>query len=351
MIRSSRREAGRTTARAAFTLLVTALAFWFLYRTLGDVGLARLWDRIVHAERWLLVAALAVTALRFLLLGVRWEILLRGETRVGLSHVLPVLMAGNFLSLVTPAVRVAGPILRAWYLSQETGKPRARFYGTIVADQASNFTVYGVAAILGGAMVSLPPRFRVSPAMGAALLAALVIGLWVASILLRQVHHGEPSRAVRLLERFAAGAAPGWRSRMLAWVDHLVRSLSGSVVGGGAWWPSLALSAAIFAAVAAVQMMAFHAIGAPLTFIQAVFAVAGAGFIQILAAAPGGVGVTEASLIAVLGAMGADPESAAVGALLARFANYAILLPWGGWAFVRLQRRYGMPARGEQMPA
>jgi len=341
----SHRDTGRTTVRALFTLAVSALALWFLFRILTDVGLDRLGSRLAGAHRGLVAAALAITVIRFALLGARWEILVRREAPAGLAQILRVLMAGNFLSLVTPALRVAGPILRAWYLSKETGKPRARFYGTIVADQASNFTVYALAAALTGGMVALPAHLRISPAIGAAMVVALVLGLWAVSLVLRRVHEAKSSASLELFTRaLGSNSQEGWRGRLIRWVDHLVRSLSASVVGSGAWWPSLLLSGAIFVAVAAVQMIAFAAIGAPISFIAASFAVAGAGFVQVMAASPGGAGVTEISLIAVLLAIGIDQESAAAGVLLARFANYAVLLPWGGWTFFRLERRYGLPS-------
>ncbi|HET9481905.1 MAG TPA: lysylphosphatidylglycerol synthase domain-containing protein, partial [Candidatus Polarisedimenticolia bacterium] len=125
---------GRPYLRLVFTLAVTALAVWFLWSIFSEVGLAHVWDRILAADPALFVLATAITVARFWLLALRWEILVRREAPVGMRQITPVLMAGNFVSLVMPALRVAGPILRAYYLSRETGRPRARFYGTIVAD-------------------------------------------------------------------------------------------------------------------------------------------------------------------------------------------------------------------------
>ncbi|HET9481071.1 MAG TPA: lysylphosphatidylglycerol synthase domain-containing protein, partial [Candidatus Polarisedimenticolia bacterium] len=206
---------------------------------------------------------------------------------------------------------------------------------------------------LAAAVVTLPGRSGIGAAGGAVMLAALVAGLTVAWMLLRDVHRGGASRIGRMLRAVAGeGSGDGWRRRLIGWWEELVRALSGSVIGSGAWWPSLALSAVIFLAVVAVQMIAFVAIGSDVGFVQAVFAVAGAGFIQVMAASPGGTVVTEASLIGVFKAMGVDPEAAVVAVLLARFVNYLVLLPWGGVAFLRLQRRYGMPREtGGAVPA
>lgn len=330
--------------RKVFTLGITFLAFAFLWKVLRDVGLAELGSRLMSADPILVGLAAALSVLRFLMLALRWEILVRREAPVGLRQIAPVLMAGNFVGLVTPVVRVAGPILRAFYLSRETGRPRARFYGTIVADQASNFTIYALATAIGGALVTLPGSFQISVLGGAAMLGALTGGLSVGWWMLRDVHDGAPSRVGRTLTRLlGTRAEAGLGHRLIRWWEDLSHALSRAVIGTGAWWPSLALSAAIFAAVVAAQMLVFQAIGTRVGSMEVVFAVAGAGFLQVIAAAPGGPGVTEASLLAVFLALGVDRESAAAGALLARLVNYAVLIPWGGLAFFRLQRRYGIP--------
>jgi uncharacterized membrane protein YbhN (UPF0104 family) len=314
---------------------------WFLWRVIADVGLARLGSRLAGADAALLALAALLTIGRFLLQALRWEVLVRREAPVGLRQIAPILMAGNFLNLVTPALRVAGPILRAYYLSRETGRPRARFYGTIVADQTANFTIYALAVALGAALVPMPGRAEVAPGIGVAMLVALVAGLGIAYLLLRRIRRGAPSLLASWLT--GHGDRAGWRARVAAWWDHLAHALAGAVVGSGAWWPALALSAALFGSIVAAQVASFAAIGAPIGFWQAAFAVAGAGFIQAMAASPGGSGVTEASLIWVFMTMGMDGETAAAGVLLARCLNYAVLLPWGGWSFFVLQHRYGMP--------
>src|SRR5262249_32024111 len=168
-----------------------------------------------------------------------WEVLARREAPVGLRQIAPVLMAGNFLSLVTPAMRIAGPILRAYYLSRETGRPRARFYGTIVADQTTNFAIYALAFAISGAMVTVQGGFRFSARVAAGLLAALVGGLWLGYRTLREVAAGRPSLMARAIRStLGEGPADGWRVRLIAWWEELLHSLSGSVLSASRWWPA-----------------------------------------------------------------------------------------------------------------
>ncbi len=347
------RRAGLPWLRGAFTLLVSALAAWFLVRVISDVGLGSLTARLGGAAVALVLLCALATAARFAVTGWRWEILARTEAPVGLRRILTILMAGNLVSLVTPAVRIAGPILRAHYLSSETGRPRARFYGTIVADQTSNFSIYGVVTALAGVAIGARADAVVSAGLGVGVLAALVGGLSLASRGLARLASGRPSLLAGLLRRGAGWKGGSALVRAADWWEHLIRALARSVAAGGAWWSSLALSALAYALSMAAQAACFAAVGRPVALADVAFGIAAAGFLQVAAAAPGGPGVTEASLIASFIALGVDKESATAGTLLARLVNYAVLIPWGGACFVALQRRHGLPARrgtGEAAP-
>jgi len=342
MTRTGRRKGG--LLRMFFTVTVALLAIWFLWKVLGETGLKGVGSRLATADRLLLLLATVLTIARYLVVALRWEVLARHEAPVGFGQISPVLMAGNFLSLVTPAVRIAGPILRAYYLSRETGRPRARFYGTIVADQTSNFTIYAVVFAGAGMMVSTRGSLSLSWTLMASLMVALFGGLWIGYRMLQEVALGRPSLAARLLtSTFGQGAEGGWRTKFIAWWEHLLHSLSGAALAPAAWWPAMGLSCLAYALTVAPQVLAFRAVGVPISVTEVSFAIAGAGFAQVMLAAPGGAGITEASLVAVFMALGLDGESSAAGVILARLINYAVVAPWGGYCFFVLQRRYGRP--------
>jgi uncharacterized membrane protein YbhN (UPF0104 family) len=136
-------------------------------------------------------------------------------------------------------------------------------------------------------------------------------------------------------------ANPTLGERFVNWWDHLLEALTDSMVGKGTWWPAIGVSIALFFVQAWSMQVAFGAVGTQITLAQAAFGVSAAAFVQILAAAPGGPGVTEASLVLIFLALGLDPGSAAAGSLLSRLITYAVLIPWGGWCMWRLQKQYG----------
>lgn len=356
---SSRPRRRRPIFGIVFNILVTGLSIWFLWSVMQDAGFAQVGRRLMEAVPWLVAVTAGANIVRFLLLGLRWEILVRTEAPIGYGPILRILMAGNFLNLLAPGLRVAGPVLRAWYLSKETGRRRVRFYGTIVADQTANFTIFAVAMAVSG-LLTASSGSEQGLLSAAGIIAALVGGLYLAKRQLERIKDGEPSlmrRAMGLLTHARPESEqvdgegrpnPTLGERLVNWWDHMLDALIGSMIGTGTWWPAIGVSATLFVVLAFSMKMAFAAIGTEITLAQAAFGVSAAAFVQMLAAAPGGPGVTEASLVIIFMALGLDPASAASGSFLARLVNYAVLVPWGGWSLWRLQKQYGRaPASDE----
>lgn len=357
MASPSRRR--RPVVGVVFNILVTALSFWFLWSVVRDTGFETVGRRLLNATPWLVAVTAAANILRFMLLGLRWEILVRTEAPMGYRPILRILMAGNFLQLVAPGLRVAGPVLRAYYLSKETGRRRARFYGTIVADQTANFSIFAVAMAVSGVLTASSGSQQ-SVVSGLGIVTALVLGLYLAKLQLERVKDGEPSlirKGIGLITHARPESAqvdaegnpnPTLAERFVNWWDHMLEALIGSMIGTGTWWPAIGVTAALFMVLAFSMKMAFAAIGADITMAQAAFGISAAAFVQMLAAAPGGPGVTEASLVIIFMALGMDPGTAAAGSFLSRIINYAVLIPWGGWCFLRLQRQYGAPPAADE---
>src|SRR5262249_23482226 len=161
-----------------------------------DVGLTAVGRRLMSADVLLVGLLLLVNLARFLLLALRWEILVRGEAPVGFKAILEILMAGDFVGVVAPRLRVAGPVLRPFYLSKETGRPRARFYGTIVADQTANFSAFTAVMIVSGMRMTAAGNTGLSTGSGLAILFALAGGLYVGRQHLARIRNGETSYVV-----------------------------------------------------------------------------------------------------------------------------------------------------------
>src|SRR5262245_31373694 len=158
----ARRKAG-PVLRIAFNAFITLGALWFLWVLLRDIEIHAVVQRLVHAGGWPVLIVVLANIARLLLLGWRWEILVRKEAPVGYWATQEILMAGNFVQVVAPGLRVAGPLMRAYYLSKETGRPRARFYGTIVADQTANFSTFAAAMVVSGIITASRGQVGLTP--------------------------------------------------------------------------------------------------------------------------------------------------------------------------------------------
>jgi len=346
-----RAHAGRAGLRLVFNVAVFAASVWFLWDVLKDIGIQAVWRRIAGAESFLVLGVLAANIARFMLLGLRWEILVRAEAPIGYRPTLSILMAGNFLNLVAPGLRVAGPVLRAFYMSKETGRPRARFYGTIVADQTANFSIFIVALVISGALTAAEGDAGITLSSGLAVLGALLGGLYLGKRHLTRLKRGERSLVWSTVHRLLKPDERGKGSesktrRFLVWWENMLHALANSIVGTGTFWPAMGVSAVLFIVLSVSMQLSMAAVGSPIGLAQAAFAISMAAFVQMLAAAPGGPGITEASLVLIFLALGVDVETAAAGTFVARIMNYAVILPWGGVAFYRLQKKYGAASEG-----
>jgi uncharacterized protein (TIRG00374 family) len=353
---SKTRASGKVILRLIFNLLVFAASIWFLWDVLKGIGFEAVARRIARADVLLVGGVLVANVARFMLLGLRWEFLVRSEAPIGYRKILSVLMAGNFLNLVAPALRVAGPVLRAFYLSKETGKPRARFYGTIIADQTANFSIFIIGMVVSGVITARQGHPGISIVAGLAVLAAVAGGQFIGWRHLQRLKNGTPTMVWVFVHKFLKPDEKGKGEesktmRFLAWWEHLLEALSDAVIGKKSWWPAMGSSALLFLTLAGAQTLALAAVGHPITLAQGAFAISAAAFVQMLAASPGGPGITEASLVLIFLGLGVDVESAAAGTFVARMMNYLVLLPWGGFEFFKLQRRYGAASEGSSAPA
>ena len=114
--KAPRHEHGRALARVLFNIAIFGVSIWFLWSVLRDTGFEAVGRRLLEATPWLVAVTAAANLARYMLLGLRWEILVRTEAPMGYRPILSILMAGNFLQLVAPGFarstsprRPAGP--------------------------------------------------------------------------------------------------------------------------------------------------------------------------------------------------------------------------------------------------
>jgi uncharacterized protein (TIRG00374 family) len=256
--------------------------------------------------------------------------------------VLQAIMAGSFASLTTPTAKLAGGVLRALLIKSITGWRTATSYGWALADQITNLLAYlllvGVCAL--GTGLSLSPGSSARPYLlsGSGALLLLLTLLLLRNAAWRIARHPRPARWLARItpKRFTVTGPEG---RSATWLEPMLRPL---LQVGQTWRIApvdLGLGAASWGSMCVASALAIRALGVDASIPSVAVALIVASVVGTIS--PGGVGATEAFLIAMLISMGVPGDVAAAGALLHRASYYIVILVWGGIALIATRKLLG----------
>ncbi len=327
-----RRLLPRFAAGLVFALVViTALALFADLRELGDA--------LAGFDWWLTLPILGLTLVNYGLRFVKWRIYL---DRIDVRGIPAGRSALTFLSAFSMSITPGkvGEIIKAVYVRRLTGTPVSRVAAVIAAERLTD----------GLAMLGLAAIGLTQFSYGRPLLAlAAIAGIGVVVLLRRPalLH-----RLVGLLARLP-GAGP-IVARLSGQVEHFLqasnvlyapRLVAGSVLLGMASW--FAECVALYLVLIGLGQPASWHLLLVATFVLSVSSVFGA-----LSFLPGGLGIAEASITAMLILLITDPAfsrgDAAAATILIRFATlwFSVLLGIG--AVVALQRILGRRSGGPE---
>lgn len=314
------RRAG-TVARTVFAAAVLALSAWLLARGVAEIGWADLGRRLAALPAWAAGGTLLLLTVRFVALHLRWSPLLE---RLGAlppaGHRFAILMSAVLVNHVTPTARVAGGLLRGRYVSRWSGLPFSTVYGAVLLDQAAHQVVIGALTWLAFAAFAWWSGWRALAVTALALLAgaAALAARHAARPTARATagDDGDPGAVTRLARLAAAGRRALATLRTLAGERRLRRRL--------------ALYSLLFAAATiAAQWLVFQGLGSPMPIDAVAVGVLLGAAAGTLSGTPGGLGSTEAAMVASYRALGLPAEEALAGTLLMRGLHYALVLALG----------------------
>jgi uncharacterized membrane protein YbhN (UPF0104 family) len=303
-------------------IVVTALALFADLRELGDA--------LAGFDWWLAIPIIGLTLLNYALRFVKWQIYLG---RIGVRGIPLLESALTFLSAFSMSVTPGkvGEIIKAVYVRRLTGTPVSRVAAIIAAERLTDgLAMLGLAAIGLTQFSYGRPLLAVAALLGIGVIVLLrrpallnwLVGLLgrlpiIGPVVFRLTHHVE-----HFIDASNALYAP--------------RLVVGSVLLGMLSWFAECL--ALFLVLAGLGQEATWHLLLVATFILSVSSVFGA-----LSFLPGGLGIAEASITAMLILLITDPEftrgDAAAATILIRFATlwFSVLLGVGAVAI--LQRR------------
>jgi uncharacterized protein (TIRG00374 family) len=328
-------------------------AFYFAWRLLAGMRWADLTARLAGASWPLVAAAVFFLALRFGLWDLRFRIAAgraTGERVPGALFGFPVLLASAALNLLTPAARVLGGPLRARSFARVCRRSFGLFYGIVLYDQLAHQAAISALTCFAVLAAAVARGYVVPGLLGFAVLGVVVVGGIVWS---RRRGPFESHPVVRFLAR-QAERAEGGLQRVYA-QGHEAAGVFVRLLGDSRMAiQAAALGTILFLANAVAQWLIFRALGQSVGVLPVVAVVALGNATGMLGGTPGGVGTTEAAMVAAYVALGVDRASAGAATLLFRGLHYAMVvivgLPALAWLEARGPRRAALPGADAPQP-
>jgi uncharacterized protein (TIRG00374 family) len=318
---------------------LTLAALYFSWRLVAGMRWAELAARLSGTSWPLAAAAVFFLVLRFELWDLRFRIAARraAGTRVpGAVFGFSALLASAALNLLTPAARVLGGPLRARSFARACRRSFGLFYGAVLYDQLAHQSVITLLTGLALLVTAISRGYVALGFSGLGVLLGALAGLALWSR--RWRGHLAENPLVRFLARRAEHAQGGLQ-RVYAHgheaAGSFVRLLGDP---GMALW-AITLGTTLFLANAVAQWLIFRALGQEVGMLPVVTVVALGNTAGMLAGTPGGVGTTEAAMVAAYVALGVDRASAGAATLLFRGLHYALVVAVGLPALAWLEAR------------
>ncbi len=323
-------------------LVVAAL--YFSWRLIAGMRWAELAARLAAADRPLVAVSVLFLVLRFGLWDLRFRIAARrttGERVTGAVFGFSVILASAALNLLTPAARVLSGPLRARSFSRVCRRSFGLFYGIVLYDQLAHQAVVSVMTGLAVLSAAIARGYVASGVAGLAGMAVAVSGVILWS---RRRGPFADNPIVRFLSR-QAERAEGSLQRVYIQGHEAAGTFVRLLGDSGMAFRAAALGIALFLANAVAQWLIFRALGQEVGVLAVVAVVALGNAAGMLAGTPGGIGTTEAAMVAAYVALGVDRANAGAATLLFRGLHYGLVvvvgLPALAWLEAGGARRAG----------
>ena len=294
-----------------------------------------------------LLLAVAITVVRFLVWCAKWQLLVK-QIAGGVSsvHLLAILLAGLFVSTSTPGAQVGGEPLRAYYLAREAGIKKSAAMATVMLDKAGNYAAFSVFSVISvlllWPLLQMPRLFK----LAGELLLVLLLLVLISSVLLRRgsshagvlrfVYHLPFLQVLR--RKFSSYAA--FEEFLSSRVELFLGTLHQISGRRDVLAANLLLSFAMWSTSYLKTYLVFMALGVDASLLQVTVVKTVAILAGMVSFLPGGVGATEAVMVALFAATGIEGSAALAGIILSRAIYYSFALGVGYACLLWLRLSY-----------
>lgn len=287
------------------------LVFFFRQADLGGV-----WRSLVTADPRLLAAALAVTAMTYIVRTLRWQVLLSPIHPVAFVPVLRAVIVGFATIFLLPAR--AGELIRPWMLSRETPISASAAFATVIVERLFDLVAVLLLFTLWRVLPVPPGAAEIEGVTPAAILAAVFGALALVATFVLAGHAERVGRVATFLSRVLPARAA---LAIVTFVEKFARGLA-IMRRPGPLVLALALSLALWSSIGLTTWLASRAFGITFpfaaSFLLSLFLVVG-----VAVPTPGGIGGFHAAYaFAVTRLFGATQEQAVACAIVLHAVSF-----------------------------
>jgi len=313
----------RTKARVRLVIVYLVLGV-LLYFALRNAPLTEIWDALYGLTLWQVVALVSINILIYMLVTLRWWIIIRADRKtIAYLPLVLVRVAVFGVSYFTLGPQVGGEPLQVLYLQRKYGMTYTRATSIVIVDKLLEFLanffllVFGLMAILQSGVLFTHGNRPLVSLTGAAVLAALLA--WPPLHILLMIRGIYPVGSA-LRAAFSKSGKPKWVRFIIAsermagifcqrFPRALLMAVGASLLAGAGMVAEYALIASFLG----ISLHGWQTLAAWTT-----------SWLAFLVPLPGGLGVLEASQVFTLGAFEISAAVAIGVALLIRARDLVI---------------------------
>jgi uncharacterized protein (TIRG00374 family) len=304
----------RVKARTFVIYLVLAALLYFALR---NAPLTGIWNSLKNLQLWQILALLGINIVIYLLITLRWWLIVRAEKKsISFFPLLAIRLSVFGVSYFTLGPQVGGEPLQVLYLERKYSMTYTRATSTVVMDKLLEFLANFVLLSVGLTAILQAGIFSVSGSKSLLSLSGLILLLLWPPIHIIFLYKGKyPVSAI--LRKFSNNKSVRFIAASERMAGTFCRRHLSSLVS--------AIFVSILAALGMVSefFLITTFLGINLSFWQTIAAWT-AGWLAFLVPLPGGLGALEASQVFALGAFGISAASAIGVTLLIRARDILI---------------------------
>lgn len=332
--------------RALGGLVALGLASFLVHRLVVVVGWDEVLGRLGRANAWGVATAALLLALQMVFWSWRLRVVVARLARApGFPATFQALVGTATLNLLLPFARLVASLLRARYLAQAAEPPLGKrvFFGVVLYEQLAHLVVMSLVTAAG--LIAIAGWFGRWWLFGgllatAAGLVGLGLGLW-------QRHRVQVGQWLERRLEARADAAQGLGRQAVEGGKTAARVVLRLGADRSLDGPCLGLGLAVFLSGVLAQWAVFGALGVGVHPLAVAVTVSLGQAAGVVFGTPGGLGATEAAMIAGFGLFGVGRAEAASAVLLFRGLHYAVVLGLGLPSLAALEWRSGRSGRGQ----